>query len=59
LRSGVLFFFFWTHFDLQSDGPRVLLFDSAGAPINVVLQKPDFTAADFVTVSGAGGFPTP
>jgi hypothetical protein len=51
----------------SSDGPRRIFYDANGAaltPGNVsasggqVLQKPDLTAADGVTVSGAGGFPS-
>jgi len=51
----------------SSDGPRHIFYTSTGAPItpgNVsssggqTLSKPDFTAADGVSVSGAGGFPT-
>ena len=52
----------------SSDGPRRIFFNSSGAaftPANLsstggqVLQKPDFTAADGVSVTGAGGFPSP
>jgi hypothetical protein len=51
----------------SSDGPRQIFFTETGAAItpgNVsssggqILQKPDLTAADGVSVSGAGGFPT-
>ena len=51
----------------SSDGPRHIFFTSTGDAItqgNVsstggqILQKPDITAADGVSVSGAGGFPT-
>jgi len=51
----------------SSDGPRRIFFNGDGTPItpgNVsstggqVLQKPDITAADGTSVSGAGGFPT-
>ena len=52
----------------SSDGPRQIFFTSTGAAItpgNVsssggqILQKPDLTAADGVSVTGVGGFPTP
>jgi hypothetical protein len=52
----------------SSDGPRHIFFTSTGAAITPgdlsstggqILQKPDFTAADGVAVSGAGGFPNP
>jgi len=52
----------------SSDGPRQIFFTATGAEItpgNVSstggqsLQKPDFTAADGVSISGAGGFPNP
>ena len=52
----------------SSDGPRRIFYNSAGAqltPGNVsasggsVLQKPDVTAADGVSVTGAGNFSTP
>jgi hypothetical protein len=52
----------------SSDGPRRLFFNQAGTaftPGNVsstggiLIQKPDFTAADGVAVTGAGGFATP
>jgi hypothetical protein len=52
----------------SSDGPRRLFFGGNGAaftPGNVsssggmLLQKPDFTAADGVSVTGVGGFPSP
>ena len=51
----------------SSDGPRRLFFTGAGVaytPGNVLasggllLQKPDLTAADGVSVTGSGGFPT-
>ena len=51
----------------SSDGPRRIFFDGSGAPFTpgnvsssggVVLQKPDFTAADGVSVTGVGGFPS-
>ena len=51
----------------SSDGTRRIFFNQNGAAFTpgnlgstggVVLQKPDFTAADFVSVSGAGGFST-
>jgi subtilase family protein/Ig-like domain-containing protein len=51
----------------SSDGPRRIFFAGNGAPLTAgnfsstggqVLQKPDFTAADGVSVSGAGGFST-
>ena len=51
----------------SSDGPRRILFNGDGSlitPGNVsstggtLLQKPDITAADGTSVSGAGGFPT-
>jgi hypothetical protein len=41
----------------QSDGFRALYFNDQGASAYNLLLKPDVTAADFVTVSGAGGFP--
>ena len=52
----------------SSDGPRRFFFQGNGTPITpgnvsstggAVLSKPDFTAADGVAVTGAGGFPTP
>jgi hypothetical protein len=52
----------------SSDGPRRIFFAADGTaltPGNLlatggkVLQKPDLTAADGVSVSGAGGFPSP
>ncbi len=52
----------------SSDGPRRIFFTSDGTAItpgNVsstggqILQKPDLTAADGVSVTGAGGFPNP
>ncbi|HEV8347729.1 MAG TPA: S8 family serine peptidase, partial [Vicinamibacterales bacterium] len=52
----------------SSDGPRQIFYHGDGTAItpgNVsstggqVLQKPDFTAADGVSVSGVGGFTTP
>jgi hypothetical protein len=52
----------------SSDGPRRIFFQSDGAPITPgdfsstggqVLSKPDLTAADGVSVTGAGGFPSP
>jgi subtilase family protein/HYR domain-containing protein len=52
----------------SSDGPRRIFYHGDGTPItpgNVsstggqVLQKPDITAADGVSVSGVGGFTTP
>jgi subtilase family protein/VCBS repeat protein len=52
----------------SSDGPRRIFFAANGAPFTpgnvsatggVVLQKPDFTAADGVSVTGVGGFPSP
>jgi hypothetical protein len=51
----------------SSDGPRHIFFAETGAAItpgNVsstggqILQKPDLTAADGVSVTGAGGFPS-
>jgi hypothetical protein len=51
----------------SSDGPRRIFFNGNGTAITpgnfssnggTVLQKPDVTAADGVSVSGAGGFPT-
>jgi hypothetical protein len=51
----------------SSDGPRRLFFSEDGTPFTpgnltatggIVIQKPDFTAADFVSVTGVGGFPT-
>jgi hypothetical protein len=52
----------------SSDGPRQIFFDQDGNPLTPgnfsstggkVLAKPDFTAADGVAISGAGGFPNP
>lgn len=52
----------------SSDGPRQIFFQGDGTPITpgnftstggTILQKPDVTAADGVSVTGAGGFPTP
>jgi hypothetical protein len=52
----------------SSDGPRRIFFEADGTAITPdnllaaggkVLQKPDFTAADGVSVSGAGGFQSP
>jgi hypothetical protein len=52
----------------SSDGPRRIFFAADGTPFTPgaflatggkVLQKPDLTAADGVSVSGAGGFPSP
>lgn len=52
----------------SSDGPRRIFFNSFAAPFTpgnvsstggVVLQKPDFTAADGVSVTGVGGLPSP
>jgi len=52
----------------SSDGPRRLFFLSNGAPYTpgnfsssggILRQKPDITAADGVSVTGVGGFPTP
>jgi hypothetical protein len=52
----------------SSDGPRRIFFTADGTPITPdnlladggqVLQKPDLTAADGVTVSGVGGFGSP
>ncbi len=52
----------------SSDGPRRIFFQGNGAAITPgnltatggqVLQKPDFTAADDVSVTGVGGFPSP
>lgn len=51
----------------SSDGPRHIFFNGNSTPITpgnvsstggTVLQKPDITAADGTSVSGAGGFPT-
>ena len=51
----------------SSDGPRRIFFNEAGAPFTpgnvsstggLLIQKPDFTAADGVSVTGAGGFPS-
>jgi len=51
-----------------SDGPRRIFFRGDGTPVTgdnfsatggLVLQKPDIAAADGVSVSGAGGFPSP
>ena len=52
----------------SSDGPRHIFFRGDGTPITAnnllatggqLLQKPDLTAADGVTVSGVGGFNSP
>ncbi|MBZ5704478.1 MAG: S8 family serine peptidase [Acidobacteriia bacterium] len=52
----------------SSDGPRQIFFQADGTPITpgdfsstggLIRQKPDVTAADGVSVTGAGGFPTP
>lgn len=52
----------------SSDGPRRLFFTANGTPLTpgnvsstggIVIQKPDFTAADGVSVTGAGGFSSP
>ena len=52
----------------SSDGPRHIFFTSTGVAITPgdvsatggqLLQKPDFTAADGVSISGAGGFFNP
>jgi hypothetical protein len=52
----------------SSDGPRHIFYQGSGAPITpgdvsstggTVLQKPDVTAADGVSVTGVGGFPSP
>ena len=51
----------------SSDGPRQIFFDADGTPITpgdysstggLIRQKPDITAADGVSVTGNGGFPT-
>ncbi len=51
----------------SSDGPRRLFFTGAGVAFTpgnllgsggLLLQKPDITAADGVSVTGSGGFPT-
>lgn len=52
----------------SSDGPRQIFYNANSTPITLgnvsstggtVLQKPDITAADGVTVTGVGGFPSP
>jgi hypothetical protein len=52
----------------SSDGPRRIFFQANGTPYTpgnfsatggVVRQKPDITAADGVSVTGVGGFPSP
>jgi len=52
----------------SSDGPRHIFFEADGTPITpgnfsstggTVLQKPDVTAADGVSVTGVGGFGSP
>ena len=52
----------------SSDGPRHIFYQANGTPITPadvsstggqVLQKPDITAADGVSVTGVGGFPSP
>jgi hypothetical protein len=51
-----------------SDGPRRIFFQADGTPYTpmnfsatggIVRQKPDITAADGVSVTGVGGFPSP
>src|SRR5712691_4085326 len=51
----------------SSDGPRRAIYEANGSPYTagnfsstggVLRQKPDITAADGVSVTGAGGFPT-
>jgi hypothetical protein len=51
----------------SSDGPRRIFFSANGTPFTpgnfsstggIVRQKPDITAADRVSVTGVGGFPT-
>jgi hypothetical protein len=51
----------------SSDGPRRVFFEANGSPYTagnssstggVLRQKPDITAADGVSVTGAGGFPS-
>src|SRR5712691_4700973 len=51
----------------SSDGPRRVFFEANGSPYTagnfsstggVLRQKPDITAADGVSVTGVGGFPT-
>jgi hypothetical protein len=52
----------------SSDGPRRIFFQPDGTPITpgdfsatggLLRQKPDITAADGVSVTGVGGFPSP
>lgn len=52
----------------SSDGPRRIFFNADGSPVTpgnfsssggLLRQKPDVTAADGVSISGAGDFPTP
>jgi len=52
----------------SSDGPRRVFFQADGTPITpgdflatggLLRQKPDITAADGVSVTGVGGFPSP
>ena len=52
----------------SSDGPRRIFYSANGTPFTpgdmsstggMVLQKPDITAADGVSVTGVGGFPSP
>ncbi|HJV36669.1 S8 family serine peptidase [Geomonas sp.] len=52
----------------SSDGPRRIFYNGDGSPITAgnfsstggrVLSKPDFTAADGVSVTGVGGFGSP
>ncbi|HVO79466.1 MAG TPA: S8 family serine peptidase, partial [Terriglobales bacterium] len=52
----------------SSDGPRQIFFEADGTPITpgdfsstggLIRQKPDVTAADGVSVTGVGGFPSP
>jgi Subtilase family/FG-GAP-like repeat len=52
----------------SSDGPRRIFYGSSGTPITpgnvsstggALLSKPDLTAADGVSVTGVGGFPSP
>src|SRR5262249_10697746 len=52
----------------SSDGPRRIFFQADGTPITpgdfsatggLLRQKPDITAADGVSITGVGGFPSP
>ncbi len=42
----------------SSRGPAILFFDAAGNPVRQRRRKPELTAVDGVSVTGAGGFPS-